>query len=258
MERLGRPKKRGLSKHQLLVWGMLFLLAGMISRGVLQTRVLQMGNLSTQQLLEAMSSSGAVMATATAALIMQALETCAVPIFAFLLVEGFEKTQNKKKMTLYLLSAAIVSEIPYNLAIYGKYLHMTSRNPVVGMVIGMAVLFFFRRYSGMSFQNVLVKIFVGLAALLWSIMLNVDHGVALLVVIMTMWALREKKQLRVLFAAMATSICMLISPLYIVSAMGVLPVHFYVEEEESTDLKLASFFIYAILLLSVGLLTILI
>ena len=35
MERLKSPRKKGLSKQQLLFWGMLFLVAGLFSRSIL-------------------------------------------------------------------------------------------------------------------------------------------------------------------------------------------------------------------------------
>lgn len=117
MEKIKNPEEKGLSKNQVLFWGLIFLLAGMISRGVLQTRVLQMGGLTGMQLLQLLSDSGSAMATATAALVMQALETCAIPIFAFLLVDGYEKSQSRKKLLLYLLIVAAASEIPYNYVI---------------------------------------------------------------------------------------------------------------------------------------------
>ena len=114
MEKIKNPEEKGLSKNQVLFWGLIFLLAGMISRGILQNRVLQMGGLTGMQLLQLLSGSGSAMATATAALVMQALETCAIPIFAFFLVEGYEKSQSRKNLLLYLLIAALASEIPYN------------------------------------------------------------------------------------------------------------------------------------------------
>ena len=52
MERLRQPGKKGLGRQQLLLFGMLFLLAGMFSRSFLQNRVLQMGSLTGWQLLE--------------------------------------------------------------------------------------------------------------------------------------------------------------------------------------------------------------
>ena len=258
MERLAQPRKRGLGKNQVLFWGLLFLLAGMISRGFLQNRVLQMGDLTAQQLLEAMSASGAAMAAATAALVMQALEACATPIFAFLLMEGFRKTKNRKQMFLYLALTAALSEIPYNLVTSGKVLELTTRNPAVAMVIGMLVLYFFSRYEAKSMQNTLIKTVVCIAALLWCVMLNVEHGVALLVVTMVMWAFRNKGQRRIIFGAVAATACFMMSVFYIFSAMGILPVHFYREEEEQPELGIGMYLAYPILLLAVGLLSYLI
>lgn len=253
MERLNQPTKKGISKQQVFLFGMLFLLAGVISRSVLQNRVLHMGNITNQQLLETMSASDRAVITATIALVLQALETCAIPIFAFLLVDEYEKSKNRKKMLLYFLLAAALSEIPYNYAMCGNLFHMTSQNPVFAMVIGVAVLYFFNRYRENSFANVLIRIFVGMASVLWVVMLNVDHGVALLVVTMTMWLLRKKKHFLTLFGGMASSACMLVSPFYIASAMGILPVYLC-REEEPTDPTPLPYLIYPLLLLAVGLL----
>lgn len=258
MERLNQQKKRGLNKRQLVFWGLLFLLAGMIGRGFLQNRVLQLGSMTEQQLLAAMSASGAAMAAATASLVMQALETCAVPIFAFLLVVVFEKTKSRKKLFLNLLLTAAVSEIPYNLAMGGKLLDLTSRSPALAMVIGLLVLYFFQRYEEKSMQNALVKVIVCIAAVLWCVMLKVEHGVALLVVAMVMWAFRKKGQFPVLFGAVAATACSVMSVFYIVSAMGVLPVHLYRDEEDARENGMILYFAYPVLLLVVGLLSYLI
>lgn len=255
MRRLGRPERKGLNKHQLLLWGFLFLLAGIFSRSLLQNRILQMNSLTGQQLLEVMSASRGAMAAATAALVMQALETCAVPIFAFLLVEAYITTKSRKKLLLCLLITAVCTEIPYNLAMYGQFLNMTSRNPAVAMVVALAVLYFFHRYRENSFGNVLVKTIVGISSVLWVVILNVDHGVALLVMVMTMWAFRNKNSLRALFCAVAVAACTLVSPFYIFSAMGILPVHLYREEEEQEQNAIVVYAAYPVLLLTVGLLS---
>lgn len=254
MEKIENPREKGLSKNQVLFWGLMFLLAGIISRGILQNRVLQMGGLTGMQLLQLLSGSGSAMATATAALVMQALETCAIPIFAFFLVEGYEKSQSRKKLLLYLLIAAAASEIPYNYVMAGTFLHTASRNPAVAMLIGVAVLYFFHRYSEKSVMNVLVRSAIGIAAVLWAVMLNVDHGPALLIVMMVMWTLRKKKHMLTLVGGVAAAACMLISPFYIVSVMGVLPVHLC-REETSEDMKIFPYLSYPVLLLAVCLLS---
>jgi len=255
MERLTQQKIRGLNKRQLVFWGLLFLLAGVISRSVLQNRVLHMGSLTNQQLLETLSASNRAVITAAIALMLQALETCAIPIFAFLLVAGFEKTQSRKKMFLTLLLTAAVSEIPYNLTMGGKLLDLTSRNPALAMVIGMLVLYFFRRYEEKSMQNTLLKTIVCIAAVLWCVMLNVEHGVILLVVTTVMWTFRNKGQFSVLFGAVVSTAFSVVSVFYIISAMGILPVHFYREEDEEKDNRMILYLAYPVLLLTVGLLS---
>ena len=232
MRRLAQTERKGLKKLHLVIWGLVFMLAGVLSRSILQIGILDMNTLTGEQLLEKISASTGAMAVATAAIVMQAVEACAIPVFAFLVVNGFHKAKNENKLLLCLLVMALVSEIPYNLAMYGKLLHMETRNPAVALVIGLAVLYFFRRFGENSFANVLIKLFIGIAAVLWATMLRVEHGLPVLIVMMTMWALRDKKAAAVLFGGAVASGCVLFSPLYIGAALGILPVYFYREEEE--------------------------
>ena len=256
MRRLGHSERKGISKLGLLIWGLVFVLAGILSRSILQNGILQMNTLSAEALTEKLSASTAAMAVATVALVLQAAETCAIPVVAFLLVNGFEKAKSGKKLLLCLLIMAAASEIPYNLAMYGSFLHTATRSPAVALVIGLAVMYFFRRLSENSFANVLIKIFVGLSAVLWAAMLNVEHGLPLLVVIMVMWALREKKSMGILFGGAVASGCVIFSPFYIGAALGILPVYFYRTQEEEKDVPLAVYAVYPAALAILGLVSI--
>jgi hypothetical protein len=116
------------------------------------------------------------------------------------------------------------------------------------------VLYFFHRYSEKSFKNVLVRCAIGIAAVLWAVMLNVEHGPALLIVMMVMWTLREKRHMFTLIGGAAAAACMLISPFYIVSIMGILPVHLC-REETPEDTKIHPYLYYPVLLLVICLLS---
>ncbi len=246
MERLAKPEKKGLNKVHLVIGGLIFLLLGIISRCVLQN----------DGLTDKISESAAMVVLIIAAILLM-LETCAIPVFAFLLVDGFQKTENKGKLFITLLIVAVASEIPYNLATWGDWLNTATRNPAIGMAVSLAVLYFFQRYEEPSFANVLIKLFVAIAAWLWIVMLNVDHGVELLFVVITMWALRGRKGMQLLLGGAVASACAIFDVMYFAAAMGVLLVHFYKEKEdpeEEAQITLPFYAAYPVLLLFVSLL----
>ena len=120
MENQNNTRRSGLSGQALKIWGMLFLLLGIIGRSIFQKELLGVGQVSGQELLELMGASDQAMIYATVALILQAVTTCAIPVFAFLLVEGFQHTASFKRYVLKMAAMAVVSEIPYNFAMSGK------------------------------------------------------------------------------------------------------------------------------------------
>ena len=88
MERLGNTRPTGgLHAGALRAWGMLFVVAGIVSRAILQNQMLGVGLRSMQELMELMQASDTAMIVATIAIVLQATETVAVPIFVFLLFE---------------------------------------------------------------------------------------------------------------------------------------------------------------------------
>ena len=129
MERIRDTKSSGITAAALRTWGMVFLAMGIVATGILQNRLLRLGEVSPGQLLQAMQSSDSVMAFATLALVLRAVATCAVPIFALLLVEGARHTGSFRNYFLRVAGLALLSEIPYNLAISGRVLDLTTRNP---------------------------------------------------------------------------------------------------------------------------------
>ncbi len=228
MERLNEQRSGGLTTHGLRLWGLFFMAAGVIGRSILQNRLLGVGTLSAMELFAVMDENQIMMIVATAALIMQVLETCAVPLFAFLLVEGFQRTGDVKNYFGRILAVALVSEIPYNLAMSGKVIDMGSRNPAFGLVLGMLVLFFYNYYDGRSFGHVVAKIIAAAAAVLWGAMLQLDpNGVCLTLVVCVLWVFRKKELYRNFAGAIATVACCMVSPLFIAAPMGFLVVHFY-------------------------------
>lgn len=250
MERIVDQKPSGLNSNALRTWGMVFLALGAVGKSILQNRILCLDQVAPMELVEAMQNSGTVMLLATAALVLQALETCAVPIFAFLLAEGGQRTSNLPKYILRVGILALASEIPYNLAMSGTFLDVSSRNPVFGSVIGLLMLWFYGRFPERSFSQVMIRVAVTLAAMLWCVMLSVSCGPALLLVLAVLWAFREKPMLRGMVGAMAALLCSVGSMFYMASPMGFLAVHFY-NGEKGPDNRVVSYLAYPVLLIGV-------
>lgn len=253
MERLASHQKpAGLTGSALRTWGILFLAIGIIARGVLQTRILGIGQVSSMELLELMQSSSQMMIFATLALVLQAMETCAVPIFTFLLVEGFQHTSNFGKYLLRVLGVAVLSEIPYNLAIGGKVLDFSSRNPVFGMVLALILLHFYGRFGEKNVKNVLIKVLLTLAGLLWPGMLAIESGTPLILLVCVLWIFRKKPMARSMIGATAAIVCTLFDPFFLAAPMGFLAVHFY-NGEQGEENRVVNYLAYPAILLVIGL-----
>lgn len=155
-----RKRSSGISSNGLRTWGMFFLLAGMLGKSILQNGLLNLGAVSFGQLLEQMQTSRAAMLYATLALLLQAMETCAVPIFAFLLVEGVEHTSSLRNYALRVAGLAVLSELPYNLATSGKLLDTTSRNPVFGLVVCLVMVYLYQKFPEKNAPHLLLRVLV--------------------------------------------------------------------------------------------------
>lgn len=248
MERLGRTAPTGINANALKTWGMIFAMAGILGRSILQNRLLGVGTVSALELVEMMQSSEGAMVVATVALIMQAIETCAIPIFAFALVEGFQHTADWKKYFLRLAGVAVLSEIPYNLAMGMKVLDFGSRNPVFGLVLAFVMLCLYRYFAGKK----LVCVVATIAALTWAMMLKVEHGVPMLLIVCALWAFRKKPMFRGFIGSAVAVVCTVSSLFYLAAPMGFLAIHLY-NGEKGENNRLVSYLFYPVAVLAIGL-----
>lgn len=252
MERLSSNRRpSGITISGLRTWAVLFLVAGVAGRGILQTHVLGLGTMNTQQMLEAMQTSSHVMTSVTISLVLQALEACAVPIFALLLVNGMEHTSDFKAYFLRVLGTAVLSELPYNLAIGGRLVDLSSRNPVFSVVLCMILFAFFRRFSAPGVKNGLIKVLLTAAALVWAQMLDIAFGAPMVVLVCVLWIFRKKPLYRNFAGASAAILCSLFSPFFMVSPMAFLAIHMC-NGEKSEENRMVNYLAYPAILLLVG------
>lgn len=129
----------------------------------------------------------------------------AFPIFCFLLVEGFIHTKNVRNYILRLLAFAIISEIPFDLAIFDE-LSFSYQNVFWTLLIGLLTIFSvdwliqFARREEVDFSKlknqVLMGIGLGGAAFIGgglSILLNTDYSYHGVLLIMIFYILRNNR-----------------------------------------------------------------
>lgn len=119
------------------------------------------------------------------------------PIFCFLLVEGFEHTHNIGKYALRLLLFAFLSEVPFDLAIYGVPVYMGYQNVFFTLLVGLLVMIAYRKaaekFQEQPFIRMFLYVITLLAGMIVAALLKSDYGAIGVVCIMILYMFRQNK-----------------------------------------------------------------
>ena len=266
MRRINNNAPKGLSRQAIRIWGLLFLVAGAVGQSILMNKMLGMnldvfsaGTISKETIAQFeafLSSSQRNTTIAIFAILSQMAYSCAIPIYTFLLVDGFRRTSRIRDYALRLAGVAVLAEIPYNLVMSGKWLDWSSRNPMVGMVLGVGMMYFFNHYSGKKIKNILIRVMVLVLGYVWANMLRVDHGVPIIFMVCILWALRKRRGFQIIggcgmmfaigaFPGIGT-------PMYWLAPVVFLAINFY-NDEQGEENRWFNYLSYPAMLLAVGL-----
>ena len=255
MLKLRDPKSRtrGMNRARLRALAMVMLAVGIVGRSVFQNHLLGVSAFTPDVMLTILQESPEDMALATIALAFCAIEACAAPLFALMLVEGFQNTKDWKHYLTRVTVVALISELPYNLAMSGKLFDWSTRNPVFGMVLSLILLYFYQKYSEKSFKNVMLKLFATFAMLIWPMILGIVDGECILLLVAVFWGLREKPLVRNLVGTVVALICCVVSPFYLAAPAAFLAIHLY-NGDKGDENRTVNYLAYPSLLLIVGVL----
>lgn len=143
-------QKKGISGSTIKIIAVVAMLIDHIAAALL-TRMLIVNGLfeisasgNLQQMMQWMAENAVLY---YGMMIMRLIGRLGFPIFCFLLVEGFQKTRNVKKYALRLGLFALISEIPFDLAVNGKVLEFGYQNVYFTLFIGILALSVFEFFS---------------------------------------------------------------------------------------------------------------
>ena len=179
--------------------------------------------------------------------IMRKIGRLAFPIYCFLLVEGFFHTKNVKKYFRNCFLFAILSEIPFNMAIFGQVFYSRGQNVYFTLCIGLATLIILdRRKRYPKSKYMLLQIFIIVLAASIGHILDVDyHWKGVLFIVMFYYVRNMQEWIRNLVGICAFA--------YEGTApLAFLPIHFY-NGTRGRQMKYLFYAIYPIHLLILGL-----
>ena len=152
--------------------------------------------------------------------LLRILGRIAFPIFAYTLVEGFIHTHDLKKYMIRLGAFALVSEIPFDLAVSGKMIEFGHQNVFFTLFLGVVMLSLYVRTNNTIKQLAVVAITVFI-----SRFLNVDYSGMAIMMIFLFYYLREKKTEK-LFAA-GILILLMAGKIQLFSLLAFIPIALY-------------------------------
>ncbi len=136
-------------------------------------------------------------------LILTYLGYISLPIFAFLIVEGFAYTENKEKYVASVFIAALLTEPFYDYACSGVWFSLVGwngQNILFALGFGLIQLLFLRYMGTGSGSRKFLTVSMVIACACWMFILNVPGGIVLQLLVGVFYLLHEKPRTRNLMA----------------------------------------------------------
>lgn len=133
----------------------------------------------------------------------------AFPIYCFLLAEGFFHTKSVWRYLRNLLLFALLSEIPFNMAVFGHIFYLKGQNVYFTLALGLCAMLLLKRFEGFSAPRLLAQAAVAAVFLLLGQQLEVDYhwkGIAYIILFYYLKNFQLKQGVSALIGAAAFAV----------------------------------------------------
>ena len=138
--------------------------------------------------------------------VMRKIGRIAFPIFIFLMIEGFEKTHDRKKYILRMAAFAVISEVPFDLAFKAQVLEFSYQNIFFTLLIGMLLMGIFD-YIGRQNLHIFLQLWLCFAVFVVGMelaeFLHTDYGAKGIMCIIAMYIFRKNRMYQILAGSIA-------------------------------------------------------
>lgn len=222
-------KLPSISSFGLKVFACVTMLICNIGSSVVQDGIIHLDNYTQAGLAKAMETDSHLVMMAGIGSAMQIIGGFAVPIFAFLLVEGFRHTSDVKKYLLRLLLLAFVSEVPYDLAMHQSFMDFSMQNAAFGVAVSLMMLYVLDLFKeGKGAVAVLARICTVIGALVWVSLLRVQFGPSTVLLVAIFHVFYARNVLKTLLG-------LLVSLIHITGPLSFYLIWLYNEEQKHKE-----------------------
>lgn len=238
-----------ISDNTLKLIGAILMTLYFFSVAVLQNGVLRVNDYTPAQLNDLLAADSEAMLWASIASVAEVVGMIPISIFAYLLVKGVVHTSSMRRYALSVLVFALISEVPYDLAVYGRVWSWESQNPMWTVFIALAVLWLMRYVEGRGAVTYVLSAVAALGGCLWTILFRSKFGWGFVLIASVLYLLRGHRALS-LIAGLGASLS------YLTPAMGFIFIAFSNGERRTSDGllgKYAYYIYYPVILLLMAL-----
>lgn len=183
--------------------------------------------------------------------IMRYIGRIGFPIFCFLLVEGFYYTHNIKRYLFRLGIFALISEVPFDFALFQNVFYLSYQNVYFTLLIGIVTLCGIRYFGKEDIRSRILRVVCLLGGLGAAYILRTDYNVYGVLLIVVLYLFREK----VIWRDFAAGTVLLLSSLTeIFGLLAFIPMHFY-NKQRGRQMKYFFYIFYPAHLLILGLIS---
>lgn len=248
------PKTRRLTAWRLpsvtadglKIFACITMLIQSIGITIIEKGIINLDQYTQQGLSEALADDGQLMVIAGTGSVMQLIGGLSVPVFAYLLVEGFRHTSDFRKYLLSMFVFAVISEIPYDLANSQKLVDWNSQNALVTMCICLLMLYFLDLFKeGKGIGVILLRVVIVLCAIVWVTVFVASYGLCMVLLTAVFYLFYSRNVLK-------TVLGMAASLLYVTGPLSFYCIWFYNEERKDRLPKYVYYVFYPAHLLLLG------